>query len=125
MAATISTDTTLRADFLILASTLDALQDAADFDQDSSVGFHTAIWTEIQRDLKQRRPPLDESDITDTSVLQHAAHLLCLARLYDLTGIESDRIEAAKWRAEYGKEMRRVNLDDDVAAGAETQLERA
>lgn len=125
MVAAISTDTTLRADFLILEQTLDALQDAAEFSGDSSVGLHTAIWDEIQRDLLKRRPPLTESDLADSSALQHAAHLLVLARLYGLSDIEADKIEAAKWRAAYRQEMREVNIDDEPAAASETLLVRA
>ncbi len=128
MAATISTDTTLRADFLILESTLDALQDAADFSGDSSAGLHEAIWTEMQRDLAKRRPPLEESDLTDSSELQHAAHLLVLARLFGLSGMEDDKIDVEKWRAKYRKEMREVNLTvgtEQEAAATETKLYRS
>ncbi len=116
MAATISTDTTLRADFLILESTLDALQDAADFSGDTSVGLHTAAWDALQRDLAVRRPPLTESDLDDSSELQHAAHLWVIARLYELSSIEADQVEATKFMKRYRTEMRRVQL---TISGAE------
>jgi hypothetical protein len=121
MAATISTDTTLRADFLIYEAELDRLQDAADFSGDSSVGLHTAIWTEIQRDLRKRTPPILEADLSDSSELQHAAHLLVVARLYSMSDIEEDQIAKEKWYAKYRKEMRQVNL----TVGGTEQLESA
>lgn len=128
MAATISTTTTLKADFLILVSTLDALIDASDFSGDDCVGLHTAAWTDIQRDLAMRRPPIKESDLTDSSELQHAAHLWVLSRLYDLSDIEADKIESKRWWDRYRKEMRRVQLtitSQQASSAAEAYLVRA
>ena len=128
MAATISTDTTLKADFLIPLSTLNSLMDSADFTGDNSVGFHTSIWSEVQRDLKKRSPPVEESDLGDSSELQHAAHLLCLARLYGMSGLEQDIIDSAKWRSKYRKEMREANLTvgtEQPASASETTLVRS
>lgn len=128
MAATISTDTTIRAAFLILGSTLDSLQNAADFSGDTSVGLHTAAWTEIQRDLRKRSPPVIESDLSDPSELQHAAHLLVITMLFGLSDIEADQIRYNTWRARYRKEMRQVNLSvpsEQPAAATETTLLRA
>lgn len=128
MAATNSTDTTLKADFLIPLSTLLSLMDSAEFTGDESVGFHTSVWSEVKRDLKKRAPPLEESDLNDSSELQHAAHLLCLRRLFGMSGLERDVIESSKWLAAYRKEMREVNLStpsEQPASASETTLVRS
>lgn len=127
MAATITTQTTLKADYLVLVSELDRLVDAAEFDDDSCVGLHTAAWNALQRDLRKRRQGLEEADIADTSVLQHACHLWVLARLYEMSslGDDSDKVESAKFFSRYRKEMREVQIDDGVMSASETFLVRA
>lgn len=123
MTTPITTQTTLKADYLILVSELDALVDAAEFDDDC-VGLHTAAYEDLLRDLGKRRPGLTEADIADTSVLKHACHLWVLARLYEMSGFEEGKVKAEHWYSRYRKEMREVQIDDSVSSASETLVVR-
>jgi hypothetical protein len=103
--AAITTETTLKAEFLILLAELDRLNDAADFSGDTSVGLHTAAWSQVKRDLARRRVPIAETDLTDPDELQHATHLYVLYKYYSLSELEEDKLLAKQWLTKYRKEM--------------------
>lgn len=105
MADAITTTATLKAACLVLSDVVDALIDAAEFDTDATLP-HDAAWSAVKRDIKRIRG-YDESDLTDSSELQHAVHCKVLQILYDLYG-DDEGVE--RWKIRYWNEIRSVFL---------------
>ena len=108
--AVITTQATLKAEFLILAAELDRLVDCPDYSYDAAVGLHTAAWEAVQRDLVRKRPGLALADLSDTSELRHACHLWILERLYSQSEMDEDRVQSKRWLAEYQRELSDVKV---------------
>lgn len=108
--AGITTQTTLKAEYLIYQAELDRLVDAPEFTADGLTALHTTAWTAVQRDLARKRPGLLLADLSDTSELQHACHLWVLQRLYDASALDDDKVAAKRWRREYDSELSDVKI---------------
>lgn len=114
--AGITSQTTLKAEYLIYQAELDRLVDAPEFDAAGMLALHSMAWDTVQRDLKRKRPGLVLADLSDTSELEHACHLLILHRLYDASALDDDKVASKRWRREYDIELAEVQLS--VSGGA-------
>jgi hypothetical protein len=127
MADNITSQTTLKAEYLELETEVDRLvDDSGDLSVDP-VPLHTAAWSAVKRDLAQRVPSVTEDDLTSTDSLQHPTHLWVMSRLYSLSGHDDDKVRAAHYWSRYKAEMRLVKLDvggTQAASGSQTLMVR-
>jgi hypothetical protein len=123
MADNITTTTTLKAACFELDSVIDALLDAAEFDNDP-LKPHRAAWTQCKKDLLRNRPEMEETDLDDSTELQEVVHLLVMHILFRLSDIEADKITAQKYWNRYRKAMNEVQLNDGYSQASETLLVR-
>lgn len=127
MADSITTTATLKAECLELDAETDRLLDAADFSGDSAAKLHKAAWSAVKRDLAERRPPVAEEDITDTTNLKYPTHLVSYHILYRLSEIEDDSDRSKGYWLKYRKKMRDIEPvtgTAQVATGSETFFAR-
>lgn len=130
MVASITDDTSLRAEYFELESEYDRLQDAADL-AGGAAGLHEAAWTAVKRDLEQQVPPVTEDKLASTAALEHPTHLWVMYRLYELSGFghddDGDKTKSRRYYKRYQDAMRHGRWDTGsttAASGSQTLMVR-